>query len=38
MYSFVNRENRVPYYQRIFQEGQKQHIRQWNQVRRDPDL
>ena len=43
MNSFVYRENRVPYYQRLFQEGQKKHIRQWNQVRynlpsRFPDL
>ena len=29
---FVYRENRVPYYQRLFQEGQKKHIRQWEQV------
>ena len=31
--SFVNRENRVPHYQRLFQEGARQHVRQWNQVR-----
>jgi hypothetical protein len=33
LYSFINRENRVPHYQRLFQEGGKQHVRQWNQVR-----
>lgn len=32
LHSFVNRENRVPYYQRLFQEGGKKHIRQWQQV------
>lgn len=26
------RENRVPYYQRLFQDGEKKHIRQWVQV------
>ncbi|RQM08511.1 hypothetical protein DH86_00000233 [Scytalidium sp. 3C] len=31
-YSFVNRENRVPHYQRLFFEGQKHHVRQWVQV------
>jgi hypothetical protein len=31
--SFVNRENRVPHYQTLFQEGGKKHIRQWQQVR-----
>lgn len=35
-YSFVNRENRVPYYQRLFQEGGKKGVRQWNQVRLTP--
>lgn len=35
---FVNRENRVPYYQKLFQEGGKQHIRQWNQVRTPPHI
>jgi len=30
--SFVNRENRVPHYQRLFQEGARQHVRQWNQT------
>jgi hypothetical protein len=34
--SWVNRENRVPYYQRLFQEGSKQHTRQWLQVRPSP--
>ncbi|KAG9237144.1 hypothetical protein BJ875DRAFT_395737 [Amylocarpus encephaloides] len=34
MAGFVNRENRVPYYQRMFQEGAKQHVRQWNQTAR----
>ncbi|CAG8981014.1 hypothetical protein HYALB_00011849 [Hymenoscyphus albidus] len=33
MAGYLNRENRVPYYQRLFQEGHKQHIRQWNQTR-----
>ncbi|CZT51096.1 uncharacterized protein RSE6_12182 [Rhynchosporium secalis] len=30
--TFVNRENRVPHYQRMFQQGAKQHVRQWNQT------
>ncbi|RDW59775.1 hypothetical protein BP6252_12862 [Coleophoma cylindrospora] len=30
--SFINRENRVPHYQRLFQQGQAQHVRQWNQT------
>ncbi|KAE8442883.1 hypothetical protein EG329_002555 [Mollisiaceae sp. DMI_Dod_QoI] len=34
MAGFVNRENRVPYYQRMFQEGGRKHIRQWNQTSR----
>ncbi|KAH8671894.1 hypothetical protein BGZ60DRAFT_406123 [Tricladium varicosporioides] len=33
MAGFVNRENRVPHYQKLFQEGGKQHIRQWNMAR-----
>ncbi|KAK0118524.1 hypothetical protein ONS95_007414 [Cadophora gregata] len=32
MAGFVNRENRVPHYQRLFQEGARQHVRQWNQT------
>ncbi|KAL2064567.1 hypothetical protein VTL71DRAFT_3704 [Oculimacula yallundae] len=32
MAGFVNRENRVPHYQRMFQQGAKQHVRQWNQT------
>ncbi|RFU29970.1 hypothetical protein B7463_g6365, partial [Scytalidium lignicola] len=32
MAGFVNRENRVPHYQRLFQQGQQQHIRQWMQT------
>lgn len=27
-----NRVNNVPHYQRLFQEGQKNGVRQWNQV------
>ncbi|KAK2624563.1 hypothetical protein QTJ16_005756 [Diplocarpon rosae] len=34
MAGFVNRENRVPYYQKLFQEGAKKHIRQWNMTSR----
>ncbi|TVY36501.1 hypothetical protein LOCC1_G007196 [Lachnellula occidentalis] len=34
MAGFVYRENRVPYYQRLFQEGSKKHIRSWNQSSR----
>ncbi|KAI6712895.1 hypothetical protein JHW43_004549 [Diplocarpon mali] len=34
MAGFINRENRVPYYQRLFQEGSKKHVRQWNQTSR----
>ncbi|KAI9048868.1 hypothetical protein LZ554_006725 [Drepanopeziza brunnea f. sp. 'monogermtubi'] len=34
MAGFVNRENRVPHYQRLFQEGQRNHVRQWNQTPR----
>jgi hypothetical protein len=37
-HSFINRENRVPYYQRLFQEGQKKHVRQWEQVRSSNSL
>ncbi|KAL5322235.1 hypothetical protein ACEPPN_010207 [Leptodophora sp. 'Broadleaf-Isolate-01'] len=32
MAGFVNRENRVPHYQRMFQEGGRNHVRQWNQT------
>ncbi|PQE04559.1 Cytochrome c oxidase subunit 7A2 mitochondrial protein [Rutstroemia sp. NJR-2017a BVV2] len=35
MAGFVNRENRVPHYQRLFQEGAHKHIRQWNQKQDD---
>ncbi|ELR08912.1 hypothetical protein VC83_05856 [Pseudogymnoascus destructans] len=38
MAGFVNRENRVPYYQRLFQEGQKNGVRQWNQTARSKIL
>ncbi|PSS28188.1 hypothetical protein M430DRAFT_15417 [Amorphotheca resinae ATCC 22711] len=38
MAGFIFRENRVPYYQRLFQEGQKKHIRQWNQTPRSKML
>lgn len=31
--SFINRENRVPYYQRLFQQGKHNGTRQWLQVR-----
>lgn len=31
-WGWVNRVNRVPEYQKLFQEGQKQHTRQWLQV------
>lgn len=34
MAGFVQRENRVPYYQRLFFEGQKKHIRIWDTTRR----
>jgi len=34
MAGFINRENRVPHYQRMFQEGQKHGVRQWNQTPR----
>ncbi|KAG9243595.1 hypothetical protein BJ878DRAFT_111004 [Calycina marina] len=29
---YVNRVNRVPHFQRMFLEGQKNHVRQWNQT------
>ncbi|KAF4634267.1 hypothetical protein G7Y89_g3850 [Cudoniella acicularis] len=32
MAGFINRENRVPHYQQLFQQGGKQHVRQWNQT------
>ncbi|PMD21237.1 hypothetical protein NA56DRAFT_679441 [Hyaloscypha hepaticicola] len=32
MAGFINRENRVPYYQRLFQDGQRHAVRQWNQT------
>jgi hypothetical protein len=31
--SFINRENRVPHYQKLFQDGGRHAVRQWNQVR-----
>ncbi|KAF2431425.1 hypothetical protein EJ08DRAFT_610872 [Tothia fuscella] len=34
MAGWVYRENNVPHYQRMFQQGQKNHIRQWNQTPR----
>ncbi|KAM0125687.1 hypothetical protein ACHAO1_010497 [Botrytis cinerea] len=34
MAGYKLRENRVPYYQALFQEGAKKHIRQWNQTPR----
>ncbi|KAF7893684.1 uncharacterized protein EAF02_001222 [Botrytis sinoallii] len=34
MAGYKLRENRVPYYQALFQEGAKKHIRQWNQTSR----
>ncbi|RKF55350.1 hypothetical protein GcM3_202006 [Golovinomyces cichoracearum] len=33
-YRFVNRENRVPYYQRLFFEADKKHIRLWETTHR----
>ncbi|TQS37582.1 hypothetical protein Golomagni_01938 [Golovinomyces magnicellulatus] len=32
MAGFVNRENRVPYYQRLFFEADKKHIRLWETI------
>ncbi|RKF60695.1 hypothetical protein OnM2_048016 [Erysiphe neolycopersici] len=34
MAGFVQRENRVPYYQRLFFDGQKKHIRIWETISR----
>jgi len=38
MAGFIYRDNRVPFYQRLFQEGQKKHVRQWNQTARSKIL
>ncbi|KAE9368072.1 hypothetical protein N431DRAFT_548311 [Stipitochalara longipes BDJ] len=38
MAGFVNRENRVPHYQKLFQDGGRHAVRQWNQTPRSKVL